>query len=390
MSSMPSTAALPRVAIRMASSVLIQCSGAAREGTRDIGGHAHGLEHVLVVGGGGAVCADPDPDAMREGGADIGDAAAEAEIGAGIMRDGNAARGEYVELFGIQPDAVRSTHAGTEQAEPVQIVRQRRAVTAKAASRWTGDSARWVCRGRPYSAASAAHSRRKHPNNAAEWWGRCRGGCASRSKGQVAAAARICAKTAAEAGRAQCGGALLRVRREGLEKAGDRFVKTTIGDHRGDDGADADFRIALRGGEQRLRRGAGQGEGEVETARAAFAQHFHGIQLGGEFAVLIRAEAVEGRRGVEQKFERNAVGHTFRERAMGMGVGVDQAGDQQPPVRRDGQEIAGGDGAGRREGRDRIAAQDDVRGPDAGILAQHQAAGDDAGRHPAAAAFAAP
>ena len=103
----------------------------AGEDAGDIGGHAHGLEHVLVVGGGGAVCADADFHPLREGGADVGDAAAEAQIGAGVMRDGDTACGEDFEFFRVQPDAVRGAYAGAEQAETVQVVREGHAVTAE-------------------------------------------------------------------------------------------------------------------------------------------------------------------------------------------------------------------------------------------------------------------
>ena len=98
-------------------------------------GHAHGFEHVEVVGRNAAVGADAECHAAVAELAGRRQPGAELEIAAGIVRDRGAGIGEPGDVVVIEPDRMRRREVRRQEPELVQMADQRRAVALDADDR---------------------------------------------------------------------------------------------------------------------------------------------------------------------------------------------------------------------------------------------------------------
>jgi hypothetical protein len=120
------------------------------------------------------------------------------------------------------------------------------------------------------------------------------------------------------------------VRRKGVQQAGDRLVERPIGDHRGDHRAHPDIGVGARDLAETLDAGDRQHGRQVVAGGAALADHLDGGQQRGKVAIVVGAAAIQPGAGVEQQFQRPAIAGAFCQTAMAVGVGIHQAGDDQP------------------------------------------------------------
>ncbi len=159
---------------------------------------------------------------------------------------------------------------------------------------------------------------------------------------------------------AQFGDPRLQRRRHRLDQAGDRLVEAAVGDHRRHHRAHADIGIGLSGERQTLGGRQRPFERKIIAGGAALHDHLDGAELGRQVTVVEAAVAGDpGRRG-QQQFERPAVAHSLGEVAVAMGMGVDEAGVEQPARRRDLDCPLGRGAAGRADLADRVALDQDV------------------------------
>ena len=110
---------------------------------------------------------------------------------------------------------------------------------------------------------------------------------------------------------------------------GDRAVERGVRHHRRDHRAHADVGIGARHRVDAVDRRRRNFRREVVAGGAALLQHLQRADLRREILGLGGAAARCPGIGVQQQFERPAVRHRLAERDGGVGVGVDQARDQQ-------------------------------------------------------------
>ena len=176
-------------------------------------------------------------------------------------------------------------------------------------------------------------------------------------------------------GGSHCLGDRSQLRREGVQKPRDRLVEGAIGDHRGNYRAHADIGVGPRDVREGLGTWDRQHRRQVVAGGAAFAQHLHRRQQGGQIAIAGGAGAVDPRPGVQQQFQRHAVADTFRQAAVAVGMGVhqawyDEAAGGVDPLRRLR-------AAGRDDGGDAVALQHDIGRAGGGIArGEHESAED--------------
>ena len=80
-----------------------------------------------------------------------------------------------------------------------------------------------------------------------------------------------------------------------------------------------------------LRRGR-QFRGEVIAGGAAFSHHLDGADVGGEILVLEGLAASSHRIGVEQQFQRPAIGKSLGKMNRRVGVTIDKSWNKQAPA----------------------------------------------------------
>jgi hypothetical protein len=168
-----------------------------------------------------------------------------------------------------------------------------------------------------------------------------------------------------------------------FEQARQRLPERPVRHHRRDHRTDADLRVGARGGVDALHRRRRQLEVEVIAGGAAAAHELDGGELRREVLVFQRAVAIESSGEREQQLERHPIAEDAAPQpAVGMRVGVHEAGEQQPVVRVD-------DSRGRRGRQPRPADLADrvVLDQDIGRLGsvmrevKHSTAADDRRRH---------
>ena len=126
----------------------------------------------------------------------------------------------------------------------------------------------------------------------------------------------------------------------------------------------------------------------VVAGGAALAQHFECADLRREILGLGRAAARRPCISIQQQLKRPAVRHALAERDRGVGVGVDQSGDQQMAGGIDPLGIGGDALSGRHQGHDRVTVDQEIgvrtvepiRGQDTAALDQLLHASDSTGR----------
>lgn len=155
----------------------------------------------------------------------------------------------------------------------------------------------------------------------------------------------------------------LQVGRQALSPGGVGLPQRAVGQHRRHHGAQAHPVVGAGHGQQAGQGGLGEFTAHVEGGGAAALQQFHRVERGAQRQIVQPALAVDGGRRGEKAFQRH-IGHRAPpQRAVGVGVAVDQAGHHQP--------IPGVDHPGSRHGSKRAGR---AHGPDAAVL-QQQVAG---------------
>ena len=118
---------------------------------------------------------------------------------------------------------------------------------------------------------------------------------------------------------------------ECLEQARQRLVEGAIGHHRSNDRTDAGIDIGLAHRMQPVDGYPWQFDGEIEAGRAAFADELDRRKCRAQVEVVGGAAAIESRSAGQEHFERGPVLDTAPpEGTVRMGMGVDEARDDQP------------------------------------------------------------
>jgi len=150
------------------------------------------------------------------------------------------------------------------------------------------------------------------------------------------------------------------------------LIQTQVGEHRRDDRPDADIAVTFRHRGHSLGRGFRELKIEVVTCGAAFQEHLRGVQLRRQFFVFHLALAANPRPGVQQQLQSPSVAPPLAKRAVSVGVGVNQAGDEQFSAGVDVRGLPGKDFTRGTQGGDFVFAHHDIlmRGH-AGLDIQH-------------------
>ncbi len=311
-----------------------------------------------------------------DGAAHVGDAVAQPQVRSGIVRQRAAVPREQVHLRIVDPNGVGAAEPRPEQADLVEMRRQRGAVALLCAGALHGgfrqmrlqrhaEFRRHVTTGEHERVRAMQRDGRRDAEADAVARVRPGGGCVAYGRQD-----RI----------GRCGahrvGNRTQLRRKRIEQTGDRLIEAAIGDHRCDHRAHADIGIGLRHDVQPFDRRHRQHRRKIVTAGAALAQHLHRGQQRRKIAVIVRAVAVDPGARVQQQLQRPEIADALPQSAVTMRVRIDQAGDDQAsggvdPLRRIG-------GARSNDRSDTVAVQNDIRRPRTGLArGQHGATNND-------------
>ena len=183
---------------------------------------------------------------------------------------------------------------------------------------------------RPCSRATSRHA---IMNSRVQWCGMV-GAMPSRSR------SRGCDQLAGEppqrldgragAAHAHLAGVVAGVVGERIDQAGHRLVEGEVGDHGRDHRAQPDLVIGARHRFHAFDARRREFEEQVVAGGRALLDLLDGVDERGEVLVLVAAAAADPRRGIEQEIEPPEVADALGKAAMAVGMGIDQAGNDEP------------------------------------------------------------
>ena len=149
---------------------------------------------------------------------------------------------------------------------------------------------------------------------------------------------------------------------ECLYQAGDCLEQRPVGHHRRDDRAHPGLRVPLRRRLDAFRRHHRELEEQVVACGASLADHLERVDQRGEVLVPGRLVHGEPGPGIEQELQRPPVAQPLAERAVAVGMRIDETRHDQPARGIDDRSVFRRRQSGRSDCIDRAVANEDVRG----------------------------
>ena len=205
------------------------------------------------------------------------------------------------------------------------------------------------------------------------WWGRCRA-AADHVDGAIAGQLRSASMIVSGAAHAHRAGVVAVVVGKRIDEPGHRLIEGEVRHHGGDHRAQADLVIGARHRLHALDGGSGEFEEQVVAGGEPFSTCSTAV-ISAESTCPRAPVAADPRRRVEQELEAPEIADAFGQAAMAVGMGIDQAGNDEPPPGVDHLRVGVGHRAGRDDVGNDVAFDDDVAGLAArGGQGMHQSA----------------